>query len=105
MHACVLQVSSNRWSHPLPFLNRIYSLVLCVSLSLSLSHLLSYASLSVSVSLSQMSAKECKKVRDVAENCGFTLEKEGQLDLAARKNIFQIEVCGSGEALDLHGAL
>ena len=50
-----------------------------------------------------MSAKECKKVRDIAENCGFTLEKEGQLDLAARKNIFQIEVCGSGKAL--HGAL
>ena len=46
-----------------------------------------------------MSAKECKKVRDVAENCGFTLEKEGQVDLAARKSIFQIEVCAAADNL------
>lgn len=46
---------------------------------------------------SQLSAKECKRLRDIAENCGFTLEKEGDLDLEARKKIFKIEVtCFSG---------
>lgn len=41
----------------------------------------------------QVGAKECKKLRELAENCGMSLDKEGDLDLSARKTIFEIEVC------------
>lgn len=40
----------------------------------------------------QVGAKQCKKLRDLAENCGMTLDNEGGLDVEARKNIFEIEV-------------
>eukprot|EP00752_Nemacystus_decipiens_P017831 g15987.t1 len=53
--------------------------------------------------VSVMSAKECKKVRDIAENLGFTLEKEGQLELPSRKNMFQIEAEDMIENGDMEG--
>ncbi|CAM9178612.1 unnamed protein product [Pylaiella littoralis] len=53
--------------------------------------------------VSVLSAKECKRLRDIAENCGFTLEKEGDLDLEARKKIFKIEAEDMIEKGDMEG--
>ena len=39
-----------------------------------------------------MTAKDCKKMRDLAEGCDMTLENEGDLDISNRKKIFEIEV-------------
>ncbi|CBJ30096.1 IAP100 protein [Ectocarpus siliculosus] len=53
--------------------------------------------------VSVLSAKECKRLRTITENCGFTLENEGQLGLSARKNIFQIEAEDMIENGDMEG--